>query len=656
MKSLVKIICVISLIVSMIGCDLWLDVVPDNLPTVDDAFGNRATTEKFLFSCYSYLPDPTHPWYYPAYFTSSDEFDSGDDPFIQQPAPACGIARGEQNTNDPLLNYWSGGRGGTNLFQAIRTCNIFLENINIPTDIQERERKRWIAEVKFLKAYYHFFLVKLYGPIPITRENLPISATPDEVMVFRDPVDECIDYIVQLLDEAAPDLPPVITNTVVEMGRITQPIALAVKAKALAWAASPLFNGNPDYADWRDKRGKQLISDTYSREKWVKVVEATGEAIEAAHSAHHRLYKYNKSTSANTYNMNDSIVLTMHTRKGITDKWNEGIIWSSMNVMAANKGGPAGTLTHMQSVLYPIIYVQDGARYNGVCMASFNMNELFYSKNGIPIDEDVQWGDYDLRHQVKTSTPEDENGLYIPIGERTVLLHFNREPRFYANLGFDRGNFEISTATNNGGATFSPFVRMRSGEPASYCFTGYYVKKLIAFETSSSQGTITIPFTPQDYRFPLIRLADLYLLYSEALNEIKERPDADVYEWIDQVRAIYNLDGVVDAWQKSIYPERPESKNEMRIIIQRERMIELAFEGQRFWDVRRWKLAQELWSKPCQSWTNGNFGAAASSTEQGYYTIRARSGARSFSSRDYLWPIRITDLYANQNLEQTYGW
>ena len=643
---------VAAMVMVVSSCDLWLDVVPDDMPTIDDAFGNRATTQKFLYSCYSYLPDPTHPWYYPAYFTSGDEFEWSTQPLLQA-APAAGIARGEQNASNPFLNYWSGGLGGTNLFGAIRTCNIFLENINNPGDIPEHERKRWIAEVKFLKAYYHFFLVKLYGPIPITRENLPISATPDEVMVFRDPVDECIEYIVQLLDEAAPDLPLVINNSILELGRITRPVASAVKAKALAWAASPLFNGNLDYADWRDKRGKQLISDTYSREKWVKTAEATREAIEIAHLAQHKLYRYNKNSSANTYRMNDSLVLTMHARKAITDKWNEGIIWSSMNVMAAGKGGASGILTHMQSILYPVVYVQDQLRMNGYCMASFNMNELFYSNNGIPIDEDMQW-DYEGRHSIKTSTVEERNGTYIPIGEQTVSLHFNREPRFYANLCFDRGNFEISTATKDGGATFSPFVKMRSLEPATYCFTGYYVKKLIAFETSSSQGEDNIPFTPQDYRFPLIRLADLYLLYSEALNEIKERPDSEVYEWIDQVRAIYNLDGVVDAWKKSIYPERPESKTEMRKIIQQERMIELAFEGQRFWDVRRWKLAEDLWTKTLQCWTNGNY--PTTTTVQQYYTLRRYKDARQFSIRDYLWPIKITDLYANTNLEQTYGW
>jgi len=633
----------------MVGCDLWLDIIPDDLPQVGDAFGNRTTAEKYLFTCYSFLPDAADPWYYPAYFNSRDEFEYGTSPWIT-PAPAPRIARGEQNVTSPYQNYWSGGNGGISMFQAIRNCNIFLEEIHQPRDIMENERKQWIAEVKFLKAYYHFFLLKLYGPIPIVKENLPLSATPDETMVFREPVDECIAYIVQLLDEAAPDLPLVINNPVMDNGRITQPIALAVKAKALAWAASPLFNGNTDYAGWRDKRGKQLISNTYSREKWVKAAEAIGEAIEVAHSAQHRLYRFNKNSSPNSFRMNDSLVLTMHTRKAITDRWNEGIIWSSMSVFANNKGGTPsmGTLTHMQMILYPVIFVQDQIRTNGYSFASFDMNELFYSNNGIPIDEDNDY-DYNGRYRIKTSLPEDNHETYIPLGQQTASLHFNREPRFYASLGFDRGNFELSTMTNNGGFSFSPYVMMRGQDPSAEC-PGYYAKKLIPFEASSSQGTTTIPFSPYDFRMPLIRLADLYLLYSEALNEVKDRPDVEVYDWIDQVRAIYNLDGVVEAWQNSRYPDRPESKSEMRKIIQRERMIELAFEGQRFWDVRRWKLAEELWSKQPQRWNRYQDDA------QTYYTPTRLAEARVFSFRDYLWPIRLTDLYINDNLEQTYGW
>src|SRR5690606_14020552 len=125
-----------------------------------------------------------------------------------------------------------------------------------------------IAEVTFLKAYYHFFLMQLYGPIVLVKENLPVSTSPEDAKVYREPIDVCVDYIVELLDQAAAGLPETLLDPTTERGRITKVTALGIKAKVLAWAASPLFNGNPDYAGWVDNRGLQLIPSTYDPSKW----------------------------------------------------------------------------------------------------------------------------------------------------------------------------------------------------------------------------------------------------------------------------------------------------------------------------------------------------------------------------------------------------
>ncbi len=319
------------------GCSDYLDVVPDDTPSLDDAFSNRAVMEKFLFSCYNYLPDPTDPLYYPAYFTSRDEFDWAFESRVRNSAAGL-ISLGLQNTNNPAQDYWSGRYGGKSMFQAIRNCNIFLENAKFPRDIEEEERARWIAEVKFLKAYFHFFLLQLYGPIPIMDVNLPLSATTEQVKVYREPVDECIAYIVKLLDEAAHDLPLVLPNPRDEAGRITQPVALSIKARALVWAASPLFNGNPDYRNWVDSRGKNLMSVENDPAKWQRAVVAIKNAIDTCHLAGNKLFEYNKATSPQTYNMTDSLVRTMTVRKAITERWNPGVIWASTESFADGKG------------------------------------------------------------------------------------------------------------------------------------------------------------------------------------------------------------------------------------------------------------------------------------------------------------------------------
>src|SRR5690606_37003397 len=170
----------------------YLDVVPDNIATVDHAFQMRSQAEKYLFTCYSYLPNHGNWANDPAILT-------GDEIWLYYPyrnAPSHSrapevweVARGNQNILDPYVDYWDGGNGGKPLFGAIRDCNTFLENINSVPDMDENERLRWISEVKFLKAYYHWFLLRMYGPIPIIDENLPISSSPEEVQVHRQPVD-----------------------------------------------------------------------------------------------------------------------------------------------------------------------------------------------------------------------------------------------------------------------------------------------------------------------------------------------------------------------------------------------------------------------------------------------------------------------------------
>lgn len=634
---------------TIVGCD-YLDVVPNDAATLDHAFSNRSVTEKFLRTCYSHLPDPTNPFYYPVYFTSRDEFDYGLESRAGNTV-AGRIAQGLQNTNDPYQNYWSGRQGGSSMYIAIRDCNIFLNNIHKPQDITPEERTRWIAEVKFLKAYYHYFLMQLYGPIVIADEEVPLSTSPEDLLVYREPVDECVNYIVSLFDEAITDLPITHPDPTTEQGRISKIIALSVKAKVLATAASPLFNGNPDYKGWVDNRGVQLISDTYDPAKWERAAVAIKNAIDTCHLAGLRLYKFNKYSGGPTYNMNDSLVQLMTIRKSITEDFdrNTGVIWATQEVFADGKGGSShAPLGNMLKVLFPQIYPEDQLSYANYLYASWHTSHLFYTNNGIPMEEDKGYN-YTGRYKLRRATPGDKHESYIATGQTTIELHFNREPRFYADLGFDRGYYELSTTTNNGGASFGPYLRFRAGE-TKQDHLGYVPKKIIPFESSASQGDANKRYTAYDYRFPLLRLADLYLLYSEALNEVKDQPDNDVYFWIDEVRSKAGLEGVVQSWSRaSVNPGKPATKNGMRDIIRKERQIELIFEGQRFWDLRRWKIADEYWSLPPMRWGQSRV------TEE-YYVPEVYGTGRQVTFRDYLYPLREYDLRINQNLVQTYGW
>src|SRR5690606_3722813 len=203
--------------------------------------------------------------------------------------PAFRIAQGQQNVDDPLFNEWGGNlKGGDvrfnyiRMFQGIRHGNIFLENIRNPEnapDLTLDERTQWIGEVEFLKAYYHYYLLRMYGPIPIIDVNVPESASPEELYYGREAIDDCVNFIAELLDQSIEKLPARIVDENNQLGRITKPIALAVKAKLLLMAASPLFNGNTDFAGLTSPEGEMFFNQTYDPDKWVTARDAAKAAI-----------------------------------------------------------------------------------------------------------------------------------------------------------------------------------------------------------------------------------------------------------------------------------------------------------------------------------------------------------------------------------------
>jgi hypothetical protein len=144
----------------------------------------------------------------------------------------------------------------------------------------------------------------------------------------------------------------------------------------------------------------------------------------------------------------------------------------------------------------------------------------------------------------------------------------------------------------------------------------------------------------------------LYLLYAEALNETKSVPDNEVYEWIDIVRTRAGVPRVTEAYTKAIASMRnkPATKDGMREIIKRERLIELSFESQRFYDLIRWKDAYQYWNEPVQGWN------VEGRTVDTYYQVTTYFAQRVFNQRDYFWPLKLSSLQVNPNLVQNPGW
>ena len=649
-RYILKMLIVILLTTS---CNNYLDVIPDNIPTIDHAFIDRISAEKFLSTCYSYLPNDESPTVNPAMLGNECWVGlEGRGYFNYFGSDVWDMFRGFQTTNDPFSNYWDGAQNGKNLWIAIRDCNIFLENIHKPQDITDSERARWISEVTFLKAYYHYYLWVRYGPIPITDINLPVSATPDQVRVYRDPVDDVVDYIVETIDKALPDLPLKITSESQELGRITKPIALAIKAKCLSYAASPLFNGNSYYKNYVDSRGIHLFPEEYKPEKWQRAADALKEAIDVAKDAGHKLYYYDKFYA----NISDSTKRALNIRLAVTDRWNKEVIWGRSSI---------GLLNYLQRNCDVRVYNdQNSTEINQTLAPTLDTVERFYTDNGVPIDEDKTWQElYNTRYETQPITEEYKYYMWYRANnpEVTAKLHFRREVRFYASLNFDRGTVygkdktDYDTyGTDPGNNTSMAVAKMRSGENGGrisaekYSITGYTPKKMVALTSYLKENS----YVGYAYPFPIIRLADLYLLYAEALNEVKEKPDNEVYEYIDYIRDRASLKGVVESWEKySMNPTKPLTKEGMREIIQRERANELAFEGQYYWDIRRWKTIEQEFAKPIRGW-NVVKGTAAST----YYQVQTIVPSIPFSVKDYFWPIKQSSLDINKNLVQSPEW
>ncbi len=630
----------------------YLDVVPDMVATLDNAFTSRNMAEKYLFTCYRYLPKHGNISYDPG-------VSAGDEywylyPYITTTSVngATSIARGLQNATDPYLNYWSNTISDSNPFKGIRDCNIFLENIDRVPDMGDDEKARWSAEVKFLKAYYHFWLFRMYGSIPIIKENLPISAGVDEVKVYREPVDACVDYMVELLDEAAPDLPEVISFEADELGRITKPICLSMKALILVTAASPLFNGgSSDYANIVDNKGVHLFNSSPDQKKWERAAQACDEAISLCEAYFH-LYQYTPGAIGSS-TPSDSTKTLVAIRNSVTEKWNGEVIWAntqSMSNSAQQNATPPGVMLSQ----YP------GTLQNTSTLGKYSVPikivEMFYSRNGLPIDEDKEYN-YSGRFDFRTATADER--YYLQPGYTTVGLHFDREPRFYADLAFDGGLWLGQGATNDKKQYLIQCKAEQLQVPPTTArtnVTGYWPKKLVNHNSQPSMSGSG--YTIVTYPWPVIRLADLYLLYAEALNEAYG-PAGDPngtsdrnspYTWLNKVRERAGIPKIGNAWDNyALHPGKYQQQSTLREIIQQERLIELAFEGQRFWDLRRWRLAHVELNKQITGWDYQQ------KADEYYYRKRVLFN-QTFLTRDYFWPIQESEILVNRNLVQNYGY
>jgi hypothetical protein len=633
----------------MFSCN-YLDIVPDQIPTLDNAFSDRNTTLRYLSSCYWALP--RSGWNGNPGWCGVMEMVINRQSADYRPMQ---IAMGGDNATFALMNYWggdvrsndSGGDWPRSLYAGIRECNTLLENIGNVGDIAVNERNRMIAEAKMLKAYMHFYLICMYGPICPLRESQPVGKFVEAP--YREKVDDCFQYVVDLMNEVIESdaLPAVISSKNTELGRFTKAAAYTFRAKVLVYWASDLFNGNTDYSSFFNHAGEPFFNQSYDPARWTRAVDACRQAMEACRGGD--IHLYGKGDYRQQSELSDTTLQVQVLRSALTETWytNPEIIW----------GNYSRSMGDIVWACIPRLESSTAGVY-GQLSVPFSTVDLFYSNHGVPIEEDAEWiangmEKYNARFNIRKG--DEQHKYYIAVEENTAAMNFDREPRFYSSLGFDRGKW-YGNYYRQLPDIQSPVLRGRWGEyssgmlPYAYNCTGYYAKKLANLSSVfESANSIMIVEYAADMRY-----ADLLLLYAEALNETavseNARPDGEVYTLIDQVRERAGLEGIEDSYRKyALNPDAPSTKSGMRDLIRRERRIELALEGHYYWDCRRWKTAISELNRVIQGWNT------LQSSESDYYKVTTVYDQR-FTLRDYFSPIPENDIIKNPRLIQNPGY
>jgi hypothetical protein len=650
------------------SCSDYLDVVPDNTMKLENIFNTKEDAYNALAKIYSYIPRDadTHE----THWTLGDEYigrldqDYNMSKYMMR---SIRIMRGLQSSDNPLLDAWSGVEGGKALYEGIRQCNIFLEYIDQVKLMSTEEREDWRAQATFLKAYYHFLLIQRYGPVIISDKTVSPEALSEELFQRRSKVEDCFNYVIAKIDEAIPHLREV-TQVLTDYGMIDRLAAKAIKARIMLFRASPFFSGNQEYfGDFYDPAdGKPYFpmdDEATTKRKWKEAFDAVDTAIIACETYGKKLYKYKKDPylyDRDDYYANPNMETLYDLRMLIVDPWNEELVWGYSNISYYDQGD----LSSATNIRLPKDYSGDkDAGFSWQWMAAtYQMAERYYTKNGLPIDEDKTYNYNDRHGLTRGPNPNRQDGDplkrddsikyaqirgFIQPNAELINLYMDREPRFYANLGITGGYWRAHTERIPVTFFNTGYGGFNEGEnKTDYLCTGIGIQKLVHPDSKSGAWQRVIRFP-----FPIIRMADLYLMRAEARNECEGDFNL-VYEDINKVRNRAGIPDVEEVWGNPDIAKNVNShkdRKKLREIILRERSIELAFEGSRFWDAWRYRKAPSEFSAAIQGWDHTGTTAAR------FFVLGVKQ-SRKFSVTDCLWPIDIDELNTNGNLKQNPGW
>ena len=286
-------------LLSVTSCTDYLDNAPDDILTLDMVFNSKNRTEEWLAGIYDGIPDPYTPMMrnYDAY---ADDFSPSQD----------WRAFSDWDCIDKILGNWTPqsewkGNFWSDFPVRIREAYIFLDNVKaLPEqEVYQADVDNMKAEARFLIAYYYYLLVNTYGAIPFQTSLVDMNDPIDKILIGQTPYDQIIDWLDKEFKAVSELLPPSYTEER-KYGRATSVMALAIRARMLLFAASPLVNGNddPDYAAYTNNKGEAIFNSTYDPKKWERAVNACKDLLTEAEGNGYALYKeYNGDGSIDPF-------------------------------------------------------------------------------------------------------------------------------------------------------------------------------------------------------------------------------------------------------------------------------------------------------------------------------------------------------------------
>jgi len=453
---------------------------------------------------------------------------------------------------------------------------------------------------------FYFYLLRIYGPVVLVGDKaIAPDASFSDVQLARSSYDDCVTYVSAELDAASKDLPSTPSNTN-NYGRITKGFALAIRSELLLYAASPLYNGNTDYSQLVNVDGTHLISQSNDANKWKVASDALKAFITQFAPGVYDLYKENDQ------NGNYSPYLSC--RDVMLNDWNKEIIYANIGAGVTNR--------QYETTPYHQGYA-DEDRGSGGLGATQMMVDAYFMANGRSID--------DASSGYSKTGFSDFQAPYDDAVRSTYNQWVNREPRFYVGITYNGSEW---LDTNAGDVITQLYNTGNSGRATGgndYCPTGYVVRKNMPPGDRSQGGRSWV----------MMRLAEVYLNYAEALNE-SSPGDADILKYVNLIR---NRAGIPEY---GTGVPAPSGQDAMRQAIRHERQVELAFENNRFFDVRRWKIAEQTEAGP-------TYGLNISADLPDFYNV-VPFETRVFTKRSYFYPVPQNDINSDKQLVQNTGW